>query len=179
MLSFGCALLQVGVGTPEAMNILLDTSLGCVQPPLTKQMTKLRELRDLRHLLAAAGITPEEVNIVTHSHLHRDHTSWNVVPDGADGFRPLFTNAKHIVQQVEHDYWSSTETLRNRCHWDTYIAPLERAGMIELVEGNVEIAPGVSFVLTPGHTPGHSVTQISSMGQMAYFIGDMCHQVVL
>ena len=67
----------------------------------------------MRKLLAVVGVVPADVDFVCHTHLHRDHTSWNVVadPEGG-GVVPLFANAKHVVQRAEHAYWSSSEALR-------------------------------------------------------------------
>ena len=67
-LSYGCCLLQC----PGGVNILLDTSLGCIQPPISPAMTVTRPLQDLRVLLKeAAGLAPEDISVVVHTHLHR------------------------------------------------------------------------------------------------------------
>ena len=171
-LSFGCVLLQA-----TGLTILLDTSLGCIDPPIGPQMKEARPQRDIRELLKQAGVTPDDVDVVCHSHLHRDHTGWNVVLD--DNVRdlaiPLFRKAKHLVQRAEYAYWTSAEQLKQRIAYTTNVRPLEQAGMLTLIDGTHEICPGVQLQLAPGHTPGHQVCVIRSEGASAYFIGDLLH----
>ena len=179
-LSFGCALLR----TPELL-VLLDTSLGIdggavshlVQSTHPSAATPARPMRDLRELLAEVGVAPSEVDVVVHTHLHRDHTSWNVVPDERGGLSPCFPRAKHLVRRAELDYWGSTEAHRARCQFETNIAPLISAGLVHCVEGDAtyDICPGVSLLPLPGHTPAHQIVQICSRGQRAFFVGDALH----
>ena len=73
-MSFGCVLLQ-----SAGLNILCDTSCGDVvsvspQPPS-------RLLPEL--LLASAGLTPADIDIVTYSHAHGDHVAGGIVRDAS------------------------------------------------------------------------------------------------
>lgn len=170
-LSYGCALLE----TPE-VNIILDTSLGCLDPPISSAMTSTRPMLNLTDVLKSVCKTPDDISIVVHTHLHRDHTGWNVVCKD-DLLVPFFPNAKHIVQQAEWAYWTSSEALKDRCGFEKNLAPLEKLGMVQLVDGDFEVLPGISLHLCPGHTPGHQVVRISGQRQVAYFIGDALHQI--
>lgn len=199
VLSFGCTLLR----TPGGLNVLLDTSLGCTASPygaasarvLSGEQRAARPPTDLRTLLAAVGITPADVSLVVHSHLHADHTGWNVVADGHGkrGVEPLFKHARHLVQRDEYEYWSSTEALRARASFDTNVAPLEQwkpqgrahrgappsgsRGLLQLVDGAHEVCDGVALEPFAGHTPGHQIVRLASRGQCAYFVGDALHVV--
>ena len=194
VLSFGAVLVQ----TSDGKNILLDTSIGCIAPPLSAAMSRTRPLRDLRTMLQRVGVAPDDIHVVCHSHLHRDHTSWNVVPapDGSGGLVPTFPNAKHLVQRAEVAYWASDEALRARVAYDVNIAPLEASGQLQLVDGTYEVCAGVSLEPAPGHTPGHQICRLSDAdgavarlggsgggveggggGGTAYFVGDLLHQV--
>merc|ERR1740122_777456 len=115
VLSFGCVLLVAG-----DLNILLDSSLGREGKPMKfadpkSQVSESRPVQDLRGLLAATGVRPDQIHFVVHTHLHKDHTSWNTLPHpSGEGFVPTFPNAKHVVQDVEVAYWSSNESMRER-----------------------------------------------------------------
>ena len=45
--------------------------------------------------------------------------------------------------------------------------------MLDLIEGEREIIPGVGFIPTRGHTADHAAVVISSQGETAYYLGDM------
>ena len=47
------------------------------------------------------------------------------------------------------------------------------AGLLELLDGDVEPVPGFEMRLTPGHTPGHQVVLVRSSAGTAAFMGDL------
>ena len=167
ILNIGAVLIRSGGQT-----ILVDTGIGGrpVQMPL-------REPAALPEVIRAASVAPEEVDIVVFSHLHFDHTGWNTVDDGGTP-RPLFTNARHVVQQREWDHWTAAETERQAARYDDVLAPLEQAGLLDLVEGEREITEELVAILTPGHTPGHMSFVLASGGERVYVLGDAAHHPV-
>ena len=156
----------------EGRTILIDTGIGGrpTQMPL-------REPPELPAVMRAAGVAPEEVDIVVFSHLHFDHTGWNTVDeDGAP--RPLFKNARHVVQQREWEHWTGSDAEREAARYDDVLAPLEQAGLLDLVDGEREITSELVAIPTPGHTPGHMSFVLASGGERAYFLGDAAHHPV-
>jgi len=115
--------------------ILLDSSLGNVDPPINpKFMTEVRKRQDLRKLLEVLGISPDDVSMVIHSHMHRDHTGWNVV-HGEDGkLIHTFKNAKHYIQKKEWDYWTSNEKNLKSVNFDICFEPIK--DKIVLLDGD-------------------------------------------
>lgn len=177
---FGCVLLQIG-----GRNVLLDTALGCVGVPpyIPGGRTRFSLLRTLR---TQVGVSPEEVDIVIHSHLHGDHVGWNVRPEPLwrallrfplgrpRRLVPTFPNAVHVVQRRE---WEYAQDPRSPWHavWEMKLASLEARGMVRLVEGSAEVCPGVEVLLFRGHTPGHQCVRVKSGGEVAYYVGDALH----
>ena len=53
-------------------------------------------------------------------------------------------------------------------------APLEKAGLLELVDGDAEITPGVTAQLTGGHTRGHQIVRIATADDSAVCLADIC-----
>ncbi len=47
----------------------------------------------------------------------------------------------------------------------------------ETVDGQDEIVPGITFDLTPGHSPGEMVLLISSGREKLYCLGDLLHHL--
>ncbi|WP_420848589.1 N-acyl homoserine lactonase family protein [Protofrankia coriariae] len=97
--------------------------------------------------LERVGLALERVDVVAVSHLHNDH---------AGGLRHFAGRSTPVhIQRRELDHGLSTHP-----------AALEADGIIrmdfdhpaitwQVADGDIEIVPGVTAVLTAGHTPGH------------------------
>jgi glyoxylase-like metal-dependent hydrolase (beta-lactamase superfamily II) len=99
----------------------------------------------LEEALAAVGVAVEDVSAVAVSHLHADH---------AGGLKHFAGRVPVHVQRAELAYGMSgrPEVERHtifRVDFDDPRIDWRQA------EGDTEIAPGVTAVLTAGHTPGH------------------------
>lgn len=96
--------------------------------------------------LRAAGVDPEKVEIVVLSHLHWDHCFNN----------GLFPAARFYVQRKELSY--ALAPLPIHCRGFEAPATGLTAPYLgvkyDVVDGDLQIASGVSLLLTPGHTPG-------------------------
>jgi glyoxylase-like metal-dependent hydrolase (beta-lactamase superfamily II) len=127
--------------------------------------------------LRNAGVDPCDIEVVLNTHLHHDHVGWNIV-DGADGIpAAFFPNAEHVFQQAEWDYWMTPERLADpaNAHLRRSVAPLPDLRPVRFVTGEVTIGRDLTFVSTPGHTPGHVAIGIQSSGERAIIIGDASH----
>jgi N-acyl homoserine lactone hydrolase len=96
----------------------------------------------LDEALAHAGIDIADVHAVGLSHLHHDH---------AGGLRH-FTGVPVHCQRRELDFGLSDESERHAIFRIDFDDPRHDW---RLADGDAEIAPGVTAVLTAGHTPGH------------------------
>lgn len=183
---FGAVLVQMPGEGRQCWNVLLDTGLGETLMPsyLPKDIiAKKRAQYQLpKTMQQYAGVSPEEVNFVIHSHLHGDHIGWNVCRADGDANSepvPTFAQACHIVQRAEWEYPKKHFACPWRDHFDVQCAPLEAKHMVQLVDETApwEEVPGFSLISAQGHTPGHQCVRIESDGQVAYYIGDLLHTV--
>jgi glyoxylase-like metal-dependent hydrolase (beta-lactamase superfamily II) len=148
-----------------ATTVLIDTGLG-PEPRAFMPGAGARLLDEL----ARAGASPADVDLVVHTHLHVDHVGW-------DGY---FPHARYAVSDAEWSYFMSEDSLALRPHLRNRVAPLRAAGSVDLVDGELEVAPGVRFVPTPGHTPGHASVFIESEGEELVVLGDVAvHELQL
>ncbi len=95
------------------------------------------------NVLESVGVTPDEIDTLILTHLHFDHV----------GCASLFRNARIYVQKRE---WNSAfnPPLHYRITYNPKLfQPLENMNLC-LVDGDVEIAKGITLVLLPGHTKG-------------------------
>jgi len=118
--------------------------------------------------LAAAGIRPDEVDTVVFTHLHGDHTGWNI--DRGSG-RPLFSRARYLVPKADWEHYAAQQPPPDSFVRD--VQPLEGAGCLELIEGERRLTDSVTTVPTPGHTPGHTSVAIVSGGERGFILGDV------
>ena len=149
---------------------LIDTGLGNRRRP-NFPLGRLDEaLRD-------AGVRPDEIDHVVHTHLHVDHVGWNTV-DGQHGPEPYFPKAEFHVQRAEWDFWMQPQFLESgeHPHLRECVKPIENR--VRLHEGEESLDEHLVFVATPGHTPGHVSIGIASGGERAVIIGDVSHHPV-
>src|SRR5690606_1791603 len=104
---------------------------------------------------------------------HFDHAGGNT-RRAADGTVELsFPNARYIVQRGELE-WSRSRNERIRASYFPHnFEPVVAADRMQLVDGDVDIVPGISVFRTPGHTPHHQSVLIRSNGQTACFLADV------
>jgi N-acyl homoserine lactone hydrolase len=144
--------------------IIVDTSFESVEASSRLHhpiVVKRGPHQQIRRALSAIGVKPESIDIVVLTHLHWDHCQNN----------KLFANARFIVQREElryaiaplpfHAAIYEALTINMRPSW------LETPN-IGVIDGDSEIAEGVSVIFTPGHTPGfQSVLVESNHGKIA------------
>jgi glyoxylase-like metal-dependent hydrolase (beta-lactamase superfamily II) len=124
--------------------------------------------------LAALGVVPDSVEHVVFTHRHFDHISGAVVKDGDGKVRPLFPNARHYIQKPDWEY-ALTRINDPATRIGRTFSVLHPAGLVEVIEGDRELAPGIRIMAAPGETPGHQAVRVESDGQVAYLVGDLIH----
>lgn len=140
----------------DGRTILVDTGLGPESGGVL-----LDELRE-------AGVRPDEIDDVIFTHLHGDHTGWNM--DRATG-QPLFTRARYLVPEGDWDDQTSRQLPSSSFSRD--IAPLQWMKRMELVGDGHPLSPSLTTVHTPGHTPGHLSIDVQSGGERGFILGDV------
>jgi glyoxylase-like metal-dependent hydrolase (beta-lactamase superfamily II) len=158
----------------DGKRILIETGNGDKFPAKQREIYGIDHDQSVEKNLRAVGVEPESIDFVIMTHLHFDHSGGTTRRDAAGNVTPVFARARHVIQRGEyHDATHPHE--RNRA---SYLAenfvPLEQAGLLQLVDGAAQIAPGVSVLPTPGHTAHHqSVLLDDGHGHKALFLGDV------
>lgn len=126
--------------------------------------------------LRALGIEPDSIDILMLTHLHPDHSLGLVDETG----RAVFPNAQIVVHEIEAAFWldrtpspeDSERVQRNTRQQRAVTAPY-RDRIRRVTDG--EVLPGITAMLRPGHTPGHTNWLIQSGGERLVIWGDIIH----
>jgi glyoxylase-like metal-dependent hydrolase (beta-lactamase superfamily II) len=147
--------------------ILSDAGSGhTMQPTLGKLPQNLRAL----------GADPASIDIIMLTHLHSDHSLGLVDEQG----RAVFAKAELIVHEVEAAFWldralqdnDPERIIKNSKAQRAVTAPY-RDRIRRIKDG--EVLPGITAMLRPGHTPGHTNWLIQSGGEKILIWGDIVH----
>ncbi len=164
-----CLLVRTGTTT-----ILIDTGYGSKLTDKERARFATEEGAPLLASLGKAGVSPEDIDLVLLTHLHFDHAGGATSLDAQGRVVPTFPRARYLVQRQE---WAAASAgypeLRAAYNLPDF-APLQAAGLLQLLDGNVEIVPGLRAWVTGGHTEGHQVFVLESAGQGAIYLGDLC-----
>ncbi len=159
--------------------IIVDTGLGHVVDAKTARITRLQRPRgSLLDALARLGVSPSDIDLVIDTHLHSDHCSGNILLDEDGQPRPAFPNARYVVQRREYEDAMRPNERTAATYFPVNYHPLVQSGQMHLLEGDTVLAPGVTGVVTPGHTPGHMSVQFEADGRYALFVCDMASYAV-
>lgn len=129
---------------------------GQLHPPYKRDVEQ-----DPIALLADLGVRPDDIDILILTHLHWDHAA-NI---------HLFPKARLIVQREELKYAAAPlppHTWAYLCHPRLVL----QSDRYAIVEGDAQIAEGVSVHLTPGHTPGLQGVAVRTAGGVYFIASD-------
>jgi glyoxylase-like metal-dependent hydrolase (beta-lactamase superfamily II) len=143
-------------------NILVETGIGNKLPEKLVQI--YTQPAKLLENLNAAGIAPEDIDIVINTHLHFDHCGWNTVRRG-DQVVATFPKAKYYAQRQEWEHGRLQLERDAISYMSPNYDPLIESGQMVLLDGDVEIVPGVSVKIFSGHTANMQAVMVESGGR--------------
>ncbi len=152
--------------------LLVDTGLGDKLSAKQKAIFRVTHDWALPADLERLGLSVHDITGVILTHCDFDHAG-GVTSAAGRGPRLTFPRARHYVQRTEWQDVLAPNRRAAHSYWPENFAGLEASGLLELVDGTVDIAPGVRLELSGGHTRGHQVVRLASRGEIAYHLGDV------
>lgn len=149
--------------TPTIVNtgqelVLFDTGLG--------------ESGNIVDVLAEAGYTPDQVDVVVLTHMHPDHIGGVMIED-----RVTFPNARYVAHETEFDFWRSQNGEgRVGGLFAKKVEPL--AEKFSFLKDGGSAASGITAVACHGHTPGHTAFMIESDNSQIMLTADLANHYV-
>jgi glyoxylase-like metal-dependent hydrolase (beta-lactamase superfamily II) len=162
-----CLLVEIG-----GRRVLIESGNGDKFPAKLKEIYGIDHDRSVAVALAEIGVEPDSIDLVILTHLHFDHVGGCTRRAGS-AVEPVFRRARHVVQRAELDAARRPHERNRASYLAENLEPLLAAGLVEPVEGEAEVAPGVRVLPTPGHTPGHQSVLVDGGGEKALFLGDV------
>jgi glyoxylase-like metal-dependent hydrolase (beta-lactamase superfamily II) len=152
-------------------NVLVETGMG---NKLSERMVKFYgQPAKLLANLAAAGISPGDIDIVINTHLHFDHCGWNTIRDKNGKIVPTFPRAKYYAPEGEWQYARKPSERDAISYIPDNYDPLVHSGQMTLLKGGEEILPGITAKTFPGHTAHMQAMIVESGGRTACYISDL------
>jgi glyoxylase-like metal-dependent hydrolase (beta-lactamase superfamily II) len=148
--------------------VLFDTGNGPTRVPTAGKLPAL---------LATAGLSPEQIDVVVITHGHLDH-----IGGLSPGDKVTFPNARYVFGEVEFDYWKKGDNIAearkaNREQFVKTVVPL--AEKASFAKDASEVVPGIRAVEAFGHSPGHMAYHIESEGRRLLVWADTCNHSVM
>ena len=136
----------------ESGLLLVDTGIGEGEPWIEEHYRPRR--RPIKDAIFAARIDADAIRAVVNTHMHFDHTGQNYE----------FPEIPIIVQEAEWEVaWNEGYTIRE---WIDFAD----ANYVRL-QGDTELALGISALATPGHTPGHQSVTVATDDGLVLIVG--------
>ncbi|TME63731.1 MAG: MBL fold metallo-hydrolase, partial [Chloroflexi bacterium] len=132
--------------------VLVDTGVGAGNDWVDESYRPVR--RDIRDALTAADLEPEDVRAIVNTHLHFDHCGQN----------RAFPGVPVVTQRRELD--AAREPGHTIGEWVDFPGVAHAP-----VDGDGEIADGVSVLATPGHTVGHQSVTVRTGDGLVLIVG--------
>jgi len=175
-LSIHSWLIKVG-----GKRILIDTCVGNHKPRPARPKWDMMETKYLERL-KAAGVSPDEVDMVMCTHLHVDHVGWNTRLENGR-WVPTFKNAKYVFSREDYDFYHRLDSdpqkgPANGGSFRDSVLPVVEAGLAQMVSGAVSLDENLKVEPAPSHTPGTIAIKFESRGEKALFCGDILHHAV-
>ena len=159
------------IQTPK-FNILVDTGLGSKSNDMVKDTYSLngnKLSKSLKHL----NLSPKDISLIILSHLQFDRAGGCTKLDRSGKLVPAFPKAKHLVQKIcLEESKEPSEIEKSFVNQDDFL-PLIEKDLIEELDGESEIIPGIKTQITGGPSMGHQIVFIEWGSERIVYAGSI------
>jgi glyoxylase-like metal-dependent hydrolase (beta-lactamase superfamily II) len=159
------------IRSPGAV-ILVDPGFDDPAQPPPDHFPGLVRSPGLMVALETLDLAPGDITHVLITHTHSDHFA-GVTVERADERLPRFPHARHLLGRLEWE--GNPERDDPSSALVRHLGTVERARLLDLVDGEHEVISGVTMIHAPGESPGHAIVRLRSAGETFYALGDLFH----
>jgi glyoxylase-like metal-dependent hydrolase (beta-lactamase superfamily II) len=120
----------------------------------------------LKEALAAAGTSPDQIDLVVLTHLHFDH-AWNL---------DLFPQATVVIQRDEMIHAMDPVATQRIYYFKEsliHLLNLKRPSRLRIVNGDIDLLEGFKLLKVPGHTPGMQAAIVTTSRGNVGLVSDL------
>lgn len=154
-------------------NVLLDVGLGDVLSDRDRKVYNCYTPSRLEDGLKAIGLAPDDVDFVLLTHLHTDHCGGAWKLDEKGKVVPRFRKARHIIQKSEWEDALHPDERTSAVYLADRLRVLGETNLVDLVDGEGQVIPGITITRTGGHTRGHQAVLVESDGHRLVAYADV------
>ena len=151
--------------------ILVETGYGDKYSEKERKIYGFED-RTILTALEDEGFAPEDITDVVLTHLHFDHAGGATILKNGEAV-PAFPRANYYIQSEQWEHALNPNERDRASYYSWNYLPLIEAGQVTLLEGETEIADGVTLLPTEGHTPGHQSVLIEGEDREIFYAGDL------
>lgn len=166
----------------ENRNIVIDCGNGgdFIAKYGEKLGTKFAEMYNiddtgpsLEKSLKHHGLTPEDIHAVILTHLHFDHAGGGTVEKSGQ-LVPRFPNATYFLQKRNLETAEKPNLRERASYFPANYKPLLESGKLKLLDGEQEnLLPGISVLISNGHTQAQQIVKVSDGKTSLLYCGDV------
>jgi glyoxylase-like metal-dependent hydrolase (beta-lactamase superfamily II) len=152
--------------------ILVDTGVGLT----VAADRKLKGYVNPIDVAARIGVKPNDVTKVVITHMHWDHVG------GMEMMPKAYPQATFYVQKREYDFWTKHPVAKRKIFAGgadplayKVMQDMEGTSRLQLVNGDMNIGPGLDIMLGPGHTIGTQSLAVPTAEGTAVVASDCGH----
>lgn len=151
--------------------ILIDTGLG------DKHLDKIsyyhpHKLINMQDAIVSFGYAPEDITDVILTHLHFDHCGYATRVEN-EKVVPSFPNAKYWLSRKQWENMQHPNRLEVDSIFADNILSVHEAGLLQLIDEDMQLYEGISIRLFDGHSAGQLVPYIHTVNGVCTFPGDL------
>ena len=155
-------------------NILVNTGIGSKEPEINRDIYGHASSRLIRNL-KLSGVSAKEIDTVILTQLHFDHSGGSTSFDREGKLIPTFPKAKYLIQQSAWDeaFNQDERLLPAYGHPVEHLNVLKDRDMIEFIDGNTEIQPGIHCEVIDGYSKGHQIVKVNAGSERIVYLSEL------
>ena len=155
-------------------NVLVNTGMGNHDPEQNREEYGHTSSKLLRQL-QLNGVNARGISHVVLTHLHFDHSGGATRNDTQNKTVPTFPKARYLIQKKD---WEEANNLNEKTaiaygNGIEHLNVLADRDMIDFVDGDVEVLPGINLKMTGGPSAGHSIVEVNAGSERYMYLSDL------
>ena len=155
-----------------SQRVLIETGGGIRHDARALERMRMPQPVHVAEALTNHGFEPESIDLVINTHLHWDHCGGNTVDNG-DRAEAAFPRARYFTQRAELMHAREQNPRDGVSYRAVNYEPLIETGKLHLLDGDVEISPGIQVQVTPGHNRDMMVVLVRSGNETWCHLADL------